>query len=244
MIEDVIFNGIRLSDYFDVINVNRPNAATVSETVEVSGRDGVVLTGSAMGAVTISVTIMMREPTVSGRRARMREVQALLSTDDEVPLEFSEDEGLYYMAKLDGEMPVKEHVRSGALEVNFTAFDPVMYGRTRSVTVPSGGSVSFVVDGTYRTMPRISGSVSGSSQTGNLWGLRLDDAASIRVPMGGTAQKTIEIDCSTRVSKVGGVLTLPTMQSDWFALTAGKSHTLTNDIGSGSCVVTWDERWR
>lgn len=242
MIEEVIFNGIRFSDYFDVIDVKRPNAAVASETRAVSGRDGLVLTGSAMGTVTITVTVMLLDSSVGGRRARMREVWRLLYTKDERPLEFSEDDGLYYMAKLDGEMPVKEHVRSGGIGINFTAFDPVLYGARRSVVVPSGGSVSFMVNGSYRTFPTISGDVNGASSTGNFWGIRLDQGANIRISMGGTTQKHVDIDCATRVCKVDGLITLPTMQSDWLSLDAGP-HTIENDIGTGSCVVTWDERW-
>lgn len=242
MIEDVIFDGIRISDYFDVIDVTRPNPATTSATTEVSGMDGLVLTGSTLGTATITVAILLRETTVSARRARMREAWRLLHTRDERPLEFSEDEGLYYMAKLDGDMPFKEYVRSGRLDVNFTAFDPAMYGRRMSVTVPSGGSVSFVVDGNYPTYPRITGSVNGANQTGNLWGIRLDDGDNMRVPMGGTSAKQIDIDCATRACKVAGLITLPTMQSDWLRLDVG-THTLRNDVGSGACVVTWDERW-
>lgn len=243
MREEVIFNGIRLSDYFDIIDVKRPNAAVASETMAVSGRDGLVLTGSSLGTVTISVIIMLRDSEVSGRRARMREVQVLLNTKEPAPLEFSEDEGLYYMAKLDGEMPVREHVRSGGIEVNFTAFDPILYGRRRSVTVPSGGSVTFIVGGSYKTRPRISGSVKGANQTGNLWGIRLDDRYSMRIPMGGTATKPLDIDCKDRICRVNSVITLPTMQSDWFALEAGQ-HVIENDMGSGAVTVTWNERWR
>lgn len=243
MTEEVIFNGIRLSDYFDVINVERPNASVTSETVEVSGRDGLVLTGSSMDVAKITVTIIMRETSVSERRARMRDILMLLHTKDERRLEFSEDNGLYYMAKIDGSMPFKENVRSGLLEINFTTFDPILYGRRRSVIVPSGGSVSFIVDGSYRTLPTIEGDVVGSSETGNFWGIRLDQGSNMRVPMGGTSARHLEIDCSRRVCTVDLLLTLPTMQSNWLFLDVGP-HTIENDMGSGSCVVTWDERWR
>jgi predicted phage tail component-like protein len=243
MREEVTFNGIKFSDYFDVINVDRPNAAVTSETKTVAGRDGAILVGSTLGTVTITVTVMLKDPLSHTRRARMREVWQLLYTDDARPLEFSEDDGLYYMAKLDGEMPVTEHIRSGGININFTAFDPILYGKRNSVTVPSGSSVSFYVDGSYGTYPTISGSVSGSSQTGNLWGIRLDGGDFIHMPMGNTTQKSVEIDCATRVCKVAGAVTLPTMDSDWLCLRAGQ-HTIVNDVGSGACTVTWDERWR
>lgn len=243
MREEVVFNGIRLSDYFDVINVDRPNAGVVSTTQAVSGRDGAVLVGSVMGTVTIAVTIMLRETGVEGRRARMREVQALLHTDEPRPIEFGGDEGLYYMVKLDGDAPLVEHVRSGLLTVNFTAFDPVMYGRMRSVTVPSGGVAHIRVDGSHFTYPRIVGDVYGANQTGNLWGIRLDDGDNMRIPMGGTSQKHLEIDCGDRVCMVGTSLVLPTMQSDWLRFEVG-THKLENDVGTGACTVTWYERWR
>lgn len=243
MIEEVTFNGIRFSDHFDVIDVKRPNATVTSETRTVVGRDGAVLTGSSLGTVTITVTVMLKDPRVHTRRHRMREVWQLLYTDDERPLEFSEDDGLYYMAKLDGDMPVKEHIRSGGIDINFTAFDPVLYGKRNSVVVPSGGSVSFFVDGSYGTYPRIEGNVYGASNANFLWGIRLDGGDYIRMPMGSAAQKHVEIDCATRVCKVASAVTLPTMQSDWLCLEAG-THTLTNDVGTGACTVTWDERWR
>jgi len=166
----------------------------------------------------------------------------MLHSEEPAKLMFASDNGLYYMAILDGEVPIQEYVRSGIVEVNFVTESPVLYGETRTVTVPSGGSVQIYVEGTYPALPVISGEVYGDSSSLYQWGVRLDEGDYMRIITGSSSARDVVMDCRDRTASVSGSTRLPTLTSDWFELSAG-FHTIRNDVGSGSCEVTWQERW-
>ena len=114
-----------------------------------------------------------------------------------------------------------------------------MYGDTHTVTVPSAGSVSFIVKGSYPTAPTIHAQ-SANVSSSTVWGLRLDETDFIHVQLSEASE--VAIDCDKRTCLVGSDVKLPTLDSDWIHLTNGH-HTLRNDQGTGACTVTWTERW-
>ena len=240
MTDVVEFNGTVISDMFQVINVTRPMAGRSNSTKSVSGMDGLVLTGSSMTPITIGVTILLPDMSISQRRERIRELSAVIHTDEQKKLMFGSDGGLYYKAILDGSIPVSEHVRSDLVTLNFVAESPVMYGDEGSATIPSGGSVSFVVGGTYRTQPVISGNVTASSD--GTWGLRLDDRTYMRIDLGGRSSAQLVVDCAERYARLDGALAMIDFESDWIEFEGG-SHVIRNDVGTGQTEMTWVERW-
>ena len=242
MRERVTFNGVTISDFFEVAGVTRPLVGRVNTTTEVSGMDGNRITGSVMMPNRLIVSFVMGERDSTERREAVRNLTSMLHTTELAPLMFASDNGLYYMAILDGEVPIQEHVRSGIVEVNFVTESPALYGETRTVTVPSGGSVRIYVDGVYVTYPKISGSVNGSSSASYQWGLRLDERDYMRMVTGSTSARLVTMDCEKRLATLSGAVKLPTLTSDWFELSPG-FHTIRNDIGSGASTVTWQERW-
>ena len=242
MREEVTFNGITISDFYQVGNVVRPLAGRSNTTMDVSGMDGTKITGSVMLPTTITVSFILSEKNETERRDAIRNITSMLHTTEPAPLMFASDNGLYYMAILDGDVPIQEHVRSGLIEANFKTESPVLYGKTRTVTVPSGGSATIYVEGTYPALPVISGTVYGLAQSSYQWGVRLDEGDYLRVVVGPNSAKQVVMDCEHRIATVGGLVALPTLTSDWFELSAG-FHTIRNDQGSGSCTVRWQERW-
>lgn len=243
MTEKVTFNGFTLSDFYQVVDIRRPIPGRDISTQEVSGVDGVVITGSVMSSIRISVTIIIGERSVTERREEIRKLTSMLHTDEPSELIFASDDGLYYKAMLDGNSPVSENVRTDAITVNFRTESPVMYGVTRTVQVPSNGSVTFFTEGTYPASINVSGTVSGEASTGYIWGIRLDDGDYMRIETATSTPKSISINSGERTATIDGAVTLPTLDSDWLMLEPGL-HTIENDVGSGSCVVTWQERWR
>lgn len=239
--ETVTFNGIAISDFYQVAGVIRPITGRTNSTQAVSGMDGVMLTGSAMTQNRVTVILVMSDMNVMERREAVRKLSFMLHTDSLAKLSIGSDGGPYYMAILDGEVPFVEHVRSGRVEVNFATEEPMLYGKTVTRRVPSQGSLRVMVGGTYPARPRIVGEVTGDPTNG-LWGLRLDEADHIRVDTMSDEPRDVSIDCDGRTAYVEGALTLPTLDSDWIELSAGM-HTLRNDVGSGGCTVSWQERW-
>lgn len=240
MTDIVEFNGIVISDFFQVIDVQRPMAGRANTTQMVSGMDGLALTGSSMNPVTIGVTVIIPEMSIIERREKIRELSMMLHSDGLAPLKFASDNGLYYRAILDGDIPVVEHVRTDKVTFVFSAESPILYGIANSVTVPSGSSVTFFVGGTYRTRPKIRGTVEGNQD--NLWGVRIDNDDALRVDLMSDGQKELYIDCDSRVVTVQGEVTMIEAESDWIEMSYGQ-HTIQNDVGSGSCTVEWVERW-
>lgn len=239
--DTVSFDGIVITDMYAVVGVERQTAGVVNSTQEISGYDGIRITGSYIPSGTITVQILLKNMSVMERREEIRKIRALLQTDEPRELRFASDNGLYYMAKLDGDFSVAQHVRADMITVTFLLEQNILYGDVHTVTVPSGGSVSFLVSGTYKTHPSIVGSVSGDA-TNLMWGVRLDEGDYVRVKTGSTSPRDVSIDCDTREVIVNDEVSMITLNSDWLELASGR-HTLRNDVGSGECTVTWQDRW-
>lgn len=239
--EVVSFNGVVLSDLYTVVGIDRPPAGVVNLTQEISGYDGTKVTGSYIPSGTITMHILLKNMSVTERREEIRKIRALLQTDGLGELRFSSDNGLYYKAKLDGDFGVTQHVRADMLTITFLVEQNILYGDVHTVTVPSGGSVTFMVEGTYKAHPIISGRVNGAPST-FLWGVRLDEGDYVRVVTGSTSERDVAIDCEERTASVSNAVSMITLNSDWLELTSGE-HTIRNDIGTGSCTVTWQDRW-
>ena len=241
MTETVRFGEHVISDFFTVVGVQRPPVSTSNTFTEVSGMDGARMTDSKLGQATAKVFVMTSDKNLADMREAVRRLCGMIYTDEPKVLSFSSDNGRYYKAVLDGEVPFVEHTRSGLFELNFVTESPTLYGSEKSVTVPSGGSVTISVGGTYPTCPVIEGSVYGSGAN-TLWGLRLDEGDYIRISTGSTSARNVMIDCENARATVSSAVKLPILGSDWLELTP-RVHTIRNDVGSGSCTLRWTERW-
>lgn len=167
-------------------------------------------------------------------------VAALLRSDGPAPLSLAP--GIYRLAVLQGATDLEFNTYSAHANLTFLCPDPVAYGNERSVTVPSGGSATFAVGGTYPTKPAISAAQAVRDGSALVWGLRLDDADQLQVATGSASAKPVALDCQARTCTVDGSVALPTLASDWFELSPG-THTIANNKGSGACTVTFRERW-
>lgn len=238
----VTYDGHELTRGYTVTNIRR-GVPYVRPNLELTGESGrYALLGSQLIPPTISFTILAGERDASQRRDAIRELAPILIVDRFVPVSFSSDGGRYYMAVPQGEIELQEFVRTGRLDVAMQCDSAAMYGRRMSVTVPSGGSATFVVGGNTTTRPRVKASAAVRNSSTGLWGLRLDNADVLKVPLSTASSWSIDVECDARTCKVGGVTALPTLDSDWLEMGAGR-HTLTNHLGTGACVVSWDERW-
>jgi hypothetical protein len=72
--------------------------------------------------------------------------------------------------------------------------------------------------------------------------VRFDDGDYLRVAIPTSSATPVEIDCESRVARVGGNVSMVTMDSDWPMLSPGR-HVARNDVGTGSATLTWEERW-
>ena len=237
-----IFDGVDYADILEVVSVAMSALPQTSADLRyAAGRDGAYLAGNALQPLEITVRARLATDTIDERdiQRRWAEVAARMRTAEPRPLSLSE--GLYRMAVLQGETPLDFKTYSAVAELKFLCPDPVAYGIERTVTVPSGGSATFVVGGTYKAKPVIAAQAvrDPSSQ---LWGIRLDDADYIHVATGSASARAVEVDCGERTCTVEGSASMITLDSDWLELEPGK-HTLAMDNGTGAATVTIRERW-
>ena len=237
----VIFNGFDLTSHYLVSDLKASLLPRIINTVEVSGRDGSVLTGVTHTARTITMTLTVRAKDIEDRQMAARMLAAALAVDEPKPLILSIDGGLYYMAIPNAEAEGERYRHATRFEVSFIVPDPVAYGTERSVTVPSGGSVTFEVGGTYPTMPQVS-AANAKNGSGGFWRLRMEDGSYLiaSIPSGVTTAPVVA-DCAKRVLRVNNSVALLDPAADWLVFEPG-AHTLTM-TGTGAAVVTWVERW-
>lgn len=240
MREEVVFAGVRLSDYFQVASVEVSNLTVTTETLTVNGMDGVAVLGSSIGSREIVVYIMLGDGDVAARKEELRLLFGLVDLKEEHRLYVSSDNGRYYVAKFNGEQVLNEKNRASRMALRFLAASPYLHGEVQGITVPSGSTVSFNVGGTQVTYPRIRGTVTRDATT-QMWGVVLDGGDAMRVPMA-IAQASIDIDCDDMSVVVNGSSGMIDTTSYWFELTAG-THTIQNNLGTGDFIVEWETKW-
>ena len=237
-----VFGGI---DYSGVLEVESIEAgalpATTPDLRYAAGRDGACLAGNTLQPLQIKVKARLATDTIDEREIqRLWAVAAAgLRTDEPKPLSLTE--GIYRMAVLADESPLEFRTYSATAELTFLCPDPIAYGVERTITVPSGGSATFNVGGSYPTRPRISADAVRDSSS-QVWGLRLDDRDYIHVATGNAAARPVDIDCEARTCVVNSAAAIPTLDSDWLEFAPG-THTLVMDKGTGAATVTYTERW-
>lgn len=219
-----------------------PPAARV-ETQDVPGRDGTVLR-----EITYEPRTIVLECRVFGKRWKdfesIRDILVTeLMTHEEEQLVVRTHPDEYYMAHLNS---ITEGDRIGGtgigyLELEFSASDPWRYGDTRSVTVPSGGSVEFSVRGNLPATVSINAAAAVRNGSSSIWGVRFDEVDFAHIATGSDSARKVEIDGTTRTAKVSDAVSLITLDSNWPTLSPGR-HTARMDQGTGDAVLTWQER--
>lgn len=237
----VTFNGFELTRHYIVSDLRNPLLPRELSTAEVPGRDGSIFMGARLSPRTITLRLTVRDKTVEGMQAAARMLAAILATDEPAPLSMSIDSGLYYMAIPNAQSDGDRYRHAISYDVEFLVPDPVAYGAERTVTVPSGGSVTFDVGGTYPTMPQVSASAAANG-SGGFWRVRLDDGDYLMATIpDGVATAPVDADCAARTLTVNGSVAILQPSADWLVLTPGQ-HTL-QMTGTGEAVVTYVERW-
>ena len=236
----VTFNGVDLTRLFAVSNLNAPLLPREIASQERTGGDGYVFTGARIGERSISMTLTVHGKSPEDIRAAERELAAILAVEEPAPLTLSIDNGIYWMAVAKADGNGKRFTHAARHDVTFVCHDPVAYGAHKVVTVPSGGSVSFRVGGTYPTIPIVRAPSAVRNNDG-IWKLTLDGGDYLIASLATGSATSIVADCQARVLKVAGVVKALQPAADWLVLTPGL-HTLTM-VGSGAATVEYQERW-
>ena len=237
----VIFDGHDLTQDYYVSDLQEQLLPRNVGSVKAGGRDGEIYTGVTLASRTITMTLTAKGSTPALVQQAGRALAAILAVDEPKPLSISIDGGIYYMA-----VPTSPNVgqrwrHAKRHDVEFRALDPIGYGEQRTATVPSGGSVTIDVGGTYPTMPLITAQYARNG-SGGYWRILKEDGTYVLAKLSsGASGVPVIADCEARTLKVNGNVALMDPEADWLVLEPG-THTLSM-TGTGAATVTWRERW-
>ena len=238
----VIFDGHDLGTLFTCGDPDMSILDFRPDLETVPGRNGSAFLGSTLGDASVAFKITVTGASAAGRRAAFSTLGSWLLVDEPKHLVLPDTPDRYYLAVPSGSLDIERYVDGETAVLSFDLVDPVAYSVTeRTVTVPSGGSVTFDVGGTYPASPRVQATAVRSSSS-LLWGIKLDGGDYMHVATGSASGRAVVADCASHTLTVSNSAALMTVDSDWLELAPG-SHTLSMDNGTGAATVTFRERW-
>lgn len=217
---------------------------SIPDNREISGRNGMAFIGMTYGVSTVTFSLAVTG-TASERRAKLSTLGQWLMVDEPKPLYLPDTPDRYYLAVPDGALDMERGIKGEITKLNFTLTDPVAYGEQKTITLPSRGSLTFTVGGTAPTYLFRDLAVAETPDASTLrYGIRLDNSQTWCVSGNTTSNIRVgPFDFEKRILMVDGVVSVPTLDSDWFALTPGE-HTLENYLGGGTNMwLKYRERW-
>ncbi len=235
------FGDVVLTDFWTVSDVDRPAVPREVSTENPAGSDGALLLAVRYGSYTVSFSLWTHVPYMQ-QTEQLAQIAHAFDVERPARLWFSDDHDRYRLALPNGAPEVTRHIDAACVKMSLLVPEPALYGCHASVQVPSGGSVTFLVGGTYPTCPKVTAASAVRAAASGVWGVRLDEGDVLKVPLASSAAWKVELGCKERECRVAGSPALPTLDSDWFELKPG-THTITNFQGTGACTVEWDERW-
>ena len=242
----VTFNGVTLTNSFKVSDLRNALLPRNIKTAEVAGRDGTLFTGVTLAPRSIGLTLTVIDQSMAGRQAAARTLASALAVSEPKPLSLSVDGGLYYMAIPVAEADGAQFVNAVRYEVIFECPDPVAYGEEKTVVVPSGGSKTIAVGGTYPTKPLVTTQLTCSADD-QYWMLSDSADGYLSYAMdytGTTVTHDLAADCEKRILTLDSNAVLLAPSADWLELTPG-AHTLTlsGSYGTHDTTIKYRERW-
>lgn len=237
------FDGFDLTRYA-FVRLDRPVGPRMRiETEQVPGRAGNLITSMVADTLTITAHCTLRRRYITQwERVRMELAKVFTAAEPKV-LQLPDEPELYRYATAslnsDVSMPLEP---PATFDIEFVCHDPVAYRDEHSVTVPSGGSVTFDVGGLLPARVRIVTAYAYRDASTYLWGIRFDDQDFTRVKFSTSGAKSVDIDCKERVALVAGATSMITVDSHWIELAPGQ-HTARMDQGTGAATISWIERY-
>lgn len=234
----VQFDGHAINGLFTVEKVDRNAIAPIDiESVTIPGRNGVMFTGSRLGASEVTITMAAFGDTYADVLEKMRTLGGWLVVDGPKKLEFGDEGGLWRMAAPSGQASIARIGNNAArVSVSFVIPDACKFGEGGTAD-SSGGSLTIEVDGTLPT-PAL---ITSSAASGTFTLLDEDSGRKITVAIGSVAQQLV-IDCGARTCMVGDAAKMITLASDWFVLEPGQ-HRIRRTGGAGEFSIQYESRW-
>ena len=202
---------------------------------------GALFGGTRALPVTITMQLVSLDSTRDGRQEALRTLAGWLAVDEPKQLILGDEGGRYRLAIPTDEAAIEPFLNADSVEVSFTCPDPLLHGTERTVTVPSGGSVTISVGGTAPARPTITANSARGSSSG-AWAVTTESGSGIYAAIASNTTRAVVANVATRTLTVAGSVVMLNAAYDWPILTPG-SHTLTMSQGTGAATVKWEELW-
>lgn len=212
-------------------------------TEDIPGRDGTLLREITYEPRNITLECRLFEKKWEDFETLRDVLVTYLMTHEEMRLYLRTHPDEYYVAYLSSMVEGDREGGTGIgyLELSFVASDPCRYGATRTVTVPSGSSATFLVGGNMPATASVTASAAVRSAGSTVWGIRFDEGDFVHIATGSASSHAVEINGEKRTAKVAGATKMITLDSNWPVLSPG-THTARMDEGTGAATLTWQER--
>ena len=241
MTPTITLGGQSLNERFTITSLRRPFPEARNELVDVSGRAGSVLASRTLGTRTVSFRLWATSHDHETLMATYSWLATLLHSARVLTLTISDEGGRVRRVVPEGLLDYDEYVELGSMELTLLQLDPFCTLPPYSVSVPSGGSVSFTLEHANPDITITATQATRDAST-QLWGLRFDGGDYARVKLATSSGTPVTIDCSSaRHVTVAGEVAMLTPDSDWPRLAAG-AHTVAMDKGTGAATLTITER--
>lgn len=233
------YNGVDFSRWMKATPTKKLGQDISVETSEVPGRPGAVVLGSQVGAKAIPFLCQLREPWAPWRQMEevRRRIELALYAPDGAELVSPEAPDLAYKdVYLTSPGELENLWKTGRAELEFTAYDPMPYGRHRSVI---DATDEFKVGGTYQTWPVVTVRPAAGDHV-RVTHAQSSDFIQLERDFDGTEE--VVVDCGRQLVTVDGdsAMRFLTVTSDFFAFEPG-ANSVRVDLGDAS--AEWQERW-
>lgn len=232
----MIFNGCDLSRWFDASFARRVSPELDVASRDVPGAPGSQFVRAKLKPLVVVAKLRWKLRPGSDMAHARREVAPLLVTDSPRPLVLDDEPDVRYLAVMTSQGELDNLWYTGSCEIEFTAHDPIAYGREREAALSPSGE--FAVGGTWRTDPIVTARPGGSVSF-----LRLTDQTTgkfAQVTAALTASSEVVFDMAQPCVTVNGASAPVTFESDFFALEPGRASLR---LSSGTGTAAWTERW-
>lgn len=233
----MIFNGYDFSEYLRVNPTRRLAAPIDTITKSVPGMDGDIFMRAQLKPLVIPVRVRLNLPSMDHRNVALirRKITSKLVTAKPAKLILPDEPDLHYIAKLTGASDLTNLWSTGSADLEFTAFEPVAYGRERTSVV--GPSTTLNVGGTWQTKPTFALT---ATTAGKVKVLNADTQEFVLLHANVATGAKVTIDMQAQTVRVNSNLAVVDVSSDFFALAPGENDIrITGATGS----ITWTERW-
>ena len=237
------YDGFNLSQYAYIRLERQPGPSMQASTQEVPGRAGAVFLGGSLEPLVVVAHCTLKREYEGAWDGLRDTLAAAFCSTAEKDLTLPDEGGRVRKAVSSFTSVVTEPVTSPVeFDITFTDYRVAATGTSKTVSVPSGSTVTFSVGGTLPPALQILATSAVRNASTGLWGLTFDNVYTVHVETGSASARRVEIDCDKRICKVAGALSMIKLDGVWPELGPG-THSVRIDQGTGTAVLTLHERW-